>query len=170
MSLVVKAGSGGDFIPAPEGVHVAVCVDVVDLGKQQVVYAGKTKTLDFLSIRWQIDEKMEDGQPFLVSRKYNKSLHEKSSLRQALQAWRGKQFTKTELDGFDVETVIGACCQLSVVHAKSQDGESTWANVDSIMALPKGTPGIDPAPGYVRQKDRDTEDAEPQISDDDIPF
>ena len=41
MSLVLTAKSGGDFTPHPEGIHSAVCVDVMDLGEQEVEFQGK---------------------------------------------------------------------------------------------------------------------------------
>ena len=31
MSMVLQCKDGGDFKPHPEGIHPAVCVDVIDL-------------------------------------------------------------------------------------------------------------------------------------------
>lgn len=174
MSIVVKEPAQTDFIPAPEGVHVAVCVDVADLGRQELTFSGVTRTKEMIRLSWQLEEKMETGEPYLASCRYTKSLHEKSKLRKHLQAWRGKKFTKKELEGFDLETLIGQCCQLAVEHNEKEDGR-VWANVTSVMGLPKGVVGIDATESYVRQKDRaqengQPEEAEPTISDDEIPF
>lgn len=152
MAIIAKAsGGGGDFTPAPAGVHQAVCVDIVDLGLLKVTFGGKEKEQHKISIRWQIAENMDIGKPFLVQKRYTLSLHEKATLRKDLESWRGRAFTDAESDGFDVENVLGANCLLNVTHAKK--GESTYANVVAIMPLPKGMPKM-AAVDYVRQVDR----------------
>lgn len=171
MPIFAKA-SGANYIPAPAGTHIAVCVDVVDLGMLEVTFSGKKKTQHKIRIVWQIDEDRDDGKPFQVNRRYTLSLHEKAGLRKDLESWRGRPFTEEELAGFDVETVIGAGCMLSVIHS-TKDG-STYANVSSVMKLHKGMQ----APSqreYVRVIDRDpAQEAEGapfgEIADEDVPF
>lgn len=180
MPIIAKASGGGaDFIPAPAGTWSAICVDVVDLGIVEVTWGKEAKRQHKIRIAWQIEERREDNKPFLVSKRYTLSLHEKASLRKDLESWRGRAFSDAELEGFDVENVIGISCYLSVIHTK-KDGK-TWANISAIMKLPKGAQA--PASeGYVRVKDRpDTqaqpeaqpdygEGPEPQWSVDDVPF
>ena len=159
MAIIAKAGGGGgDFTPAPAGVHQAVCVDVVDLGLLKVTFGGKEKEQHKISVRWQIAENMDIGKPFLVQKRYTLSLHEKATLRKDLESWRGRAFTSEESDGFDVENVIGANCLLNIMHTKK--GESTYANVTAIMPLAKGMPKMS-AVGYVRQIDRTDNAPEP---------
>ena len=55
-----------------------------------------------------------------------------------LESWRGRPFTTEELGGFSLENVLGAPCMLSVIHKPSKDGTKVYANVGSVMALPKG--------------------------------
>lgn len=173
MPIYAKA-SGTSFTPAPAGSHAAVCVDVVDLGQLKVSWGGKEKTQHKIRIVWQIDEDRDDGKPYQVSRRYTLSLHEKASLRRDLEAWRGKQFTEQELQGFDVEVLLGVPALLSLIHA-TRDGD-TFANVNAIMRLPRGMTA--PAPrDYVRVCDRQpTESGEmPPPNefggiDDDLPF
>lgn len=150
MAIMAKAGASSGP-PAPAGTHAAICVDVVDLGLITSDYAGKEKTQHKIYISWQIDEDRQDGKPFLVSKRYTLSLHEKAGLRKDLQAWRGREFTQEELAGFDVESVIGAPALLSVIH-NTKDGQ-TYANVNSIMKLPKSmvSPSIR---DYIRVCDR----------------
>jgi hypothetical protein len=135
----------------------------VDLGMVTSTFEGKTKTAHKCRIVWQVAETNEDGKPFLVQKQYTASLHEKAALRKDLEAWRGKSFTKQEADGFDVEILIGKSCMLSVLHV-DRNG-STYANVSSIMPLPKGMPPIT-ARGYVRVKDR-TDQHDPAVPPDD---
>jgi len=144
-------------------------VDVVDLGVLEASFGGKTSHKHFIRIVWQIEEVMPDNRPFIVMRRYTLSLHEKSTLRKDLESWRGREFTEEELDGFDVEKLIGVPCLLNVVQIKKQ--ADTFANVASIMRLPKG---MNPLQGrdYIRVKDRDPKEQEQhsQIDDDSVPF
>lgn len=178
MPIYASAGSGTKFAPAPAGTHAAVCCDVRDLGVLEVSWQGQTKKQHKVLISWQIDESRDDGKPFLVSRRYTLSLFDTSGLRKDLEIWRGRAFTEAELQGFDLETVIGKGCLLNVVHRQS--GGDTYANVAGVMALPKNMP----APvvrDYVRFVDREPDphtspayepptQSAAAITDDDIPF
>lgn len=172
MPIVAKAGPS--FTPAPEGVHAAVCVDVVDLGIVKVTYKDKTTEQHKIRIVWQIDEDQKDGKPFECSQRYTLSLHEKAGLRKMLESWRGRQFTEEELQGFDVETILGKPCMLNIIHNNKQG--TTYANVVGVMRLGKGMTVLTPR-DYVRHCDRKPEDqghGAPDnawgITDDDVPF
>ena len=155
MAIMATRGSeGGNFEPAPQGVHQAVCVDVIDKGILEVTYAGETKKQHKIVLSWQIDETREDGKPFLVSKRYTLSLNEKATLRKDLESWRGRAFTRDEEAGFDVESVLGANCLLNIQHKTV--GDKTYANVVSIMPLVKGMGKI-AAKGYVRLSEREPE-------------
>jgi len=143
MSFIVK---GSDFQPAPDGVHNAVCVDVVDLGIVDSAFGKKHK----LKIVWEIGEKMDDGRPFIAQKRYTVSLHEKSTLAKDLKNWRGKPFTPEELKGFDIEKVIGVPCQLVIVHDEKEG--AVYANIQTILKA--ATPRLEPSGKYVRVKDR----------------
>jgi hypothetical protein len=138
MPIIAKAGTS--FTPAPAGTHTAVCVDVVDDGMIEVTYQGRTERKHMITIFWQIDENMDDGKPFLVRRRYNCSLHEKATLRRDLESWRGRSFADKELQAFDLEKLLSAGCLINVIH--EQRNGSTYANVASVMRLPKASPGL----------------------------
>lgn len=140
-------GGGNDFDPVPEGSHPAVCDMFVDFGLQETTgkYAGKIQHKIYL--RWQIPSlrlKYEkDGEtiegPMTIGSKFTLSLHEKAALRKLLQQWRGRAFTPEELKKFDVTTVVGVPCLISVSHSP-RDGGGVYANVDTVMKLPTGMP------------------------------
>ena len=172
MAIIAKAGV--DYIPAPEGSHSAVCVDVVDLGILEVTYNGRTEKKHMIRLVWQIDQDMNNGKPFCVSRRFTLSLHKKAALRATLEGWRGRTFTEAELAGFDLEALIGSPCLLTIIHV-AHDG-STFANVSTVMKPP---PGMKPLKrrDYVRVKDREESEADSggaakeSIPDlDDVPF
>ena len=168
-----ESGGTGNFEPAPEGVHQAVCVDVIDLGLLEVTWAGQTKKQHKILISWQLDEARDDGKPFLVSKRYTLSLNEKANLRKDLESWRGRKFTLEEEMGFDVESILGANCLLNVQHNKKDD--KTYANVISITPLVKGFSKI-AAKDYIRKIERtegqadEPSDTSGQVLVDDIPF
>lgn len=173
MSLTV---SQKQYTPAPEGMHAAVCVDVVDLGMVEGQFGPKHKC----RIAWEIAPVMEDDRRFTIQKSYTVSLHEKSNLFKDLKSWRGRAFTAQELAGFDLEKVLGAPCQLVVTHAESEG--KTYANVTAILkADPRNS--LKASGKYIRAQDREgyvapnnaqpahEECAPAQTTDDDnIPF
>jgi hypothetical protein len=138
MSLTISANKS-DFETTPEGVHIARCIRVIDMGTQKSDWQGKEKFSHKVLFTWELlgDDRMSDGRPFAISKRYTASLNEKSQLYKDLCAWRGRQFTEAERQGFNVANVLGAYCLLQVAHAE-KDG-NTYANISSIMALPKGS-------------------------------
>jgi hypothetical protein len=179
MAIIATAGTGESFTPAPQGVHQAVCVDVVDKGIHESVWEGQTRRLHKIAISWQIAELRDDGKPFLVSKWYTLSIGEKANLRRDLESWRGRAFTLDEQAKFDVESIIGVNCLLNVQHKDSKG--KTYANVVSIMPLVKGMPKMAASADYVRVVNRPKEpdqheapaevhESHTEITDDDIPF
>src|SRR3990170_816407 len=152
-ALIAK--SSGNFTPAPEGLWPAVCVDVVDLGQVKQVWNGKEKSAHKCRIVWEISELMASGKPFIVSKRYTLSLHEKAQLHKDLKTWRGQAFTPEELEGFDIEKVLGKPCNLVIVHTE-KDG-MVYGNVQTVMRA-KGVPLVS-CGTYVRVKDRPPTDA-----------
>lgn len=155
------------FTPPPEGLHHAVCVDVVDLGVLQTNWGDRHK----VRIVWQIEEvNQETNRRFEVRKQYNLSLHEKATLRKDLESWRGRKFTEQELSGFDLEKLITVNAQLQVVHDISEDA-TIWANVQAVVPGPKNVPRL-ASLEYVRQKDRPAQrgNGTTALDEDDIPF
>lgn len=182
MPIIASAGELKSFTPAPEGVHQAVCVDVIDLGMKPNPFKPGSEQHK-IDIAWQIGELRDDGKRFVVYKRYTLSLNEKATLRHDLESWRGRVFTRDEEMGFDVETIIGANCLINVQHKRSADGTKTFANVMSVMPLIKGMPKLT-AVGYERPKSKDEGGGDEEVSrnyeppssdyapitDDDIPF
>lgn len=136
---VIPKPDSRDFMPVPQGNHVAVCYRVIDLGTQRSEYLGKEKHQRKVLISWEIpDEKMDDGRPFTIGQRFTWSMSEKANLRKVLESWRGKAFTDDDFgaNGFDIKNIIGVGCMLNVVH--STKGDRTYANIATIARLPKG--------------------------------
>lgn len=138
-------GGGNDFDPVPEGSHPAICDMFVDFGLQESTGKYGTKVQHKVYLRWQIPEHRleyeKDGAkiegPMTIGKTFTLSLHEKAALRKILQSWRGKAFTAEELKKFDVTTVVGVPCLVSISHAP-KDGGGIYTNLDGVMKLPNG--------------------------------
>lgn len=147
MATYASDSGGKDFDPVPEGSHLAVCDMFVDLGMQDSNYQGQQKTQHKIYLRWQIPslrlkytkDDVEHEGPMAIGGKFTLSLHEKAALRKILQSWRGRAFTPEELKKFDVTTILGAPCLITVTHAP-KDGGGVYANVGAVAKLPPGVP------------------------------
>lgn len=137
-------GGGGDFAPAPEGMHRAICYRFVDLGTQDVEWQGQIKKQRKVLLSWELvdteDSFEHDGQtikrPFTIHQRFTWSMHEKGNLRPFLESWRGKRFRDEDLavGGFDAQKLIGAPCYMQVIH--NEKGDRVYANIASINPLP----------------------------------
>ena len=138
MSLTVNGESAPSIAPVEEGTHLGVCSMLIDLGMQysEVYKKSQRKVL----IGWELpDETIEiDGEmkPRVLSKRYTANLSEKSNLRKDLASWRGRDFTPEELKAFALKNIVGASCLLTIIHSKN--GEKTYANIQSVVKLPKG--------------------------------
>lgn len=124
---------GGGFQDPPVGTHIARCIAIVDLGTQRGEYQGKVNYARKCMIKWELPtELMEDGRPFVVAKFYTQSLGEKANLRHDLVNWRGREFTREELDGFDERNLLDKVCMLSLT--KNEAGK---VRATGIMQKPK---------------------------------
>ena len=122
MGLIASDKGGGDYKPTEEGVHLAVCYGVIDLGHQHNEKFQKDEHK--ILIQWELPNLRIDikdngetvSKPRAISRRFTLSLGEKSHLRPFLESWRGKKFTGGELAEFDITKLIGVNCQLQVLH------------------------------------------------------
>jgi len=144
MGLKAREAGGKTFEPVSEACHIAVCYGVVDLGTHNnpIYHKEQRKVLIMFELPDERIDLEREGKmvnlPRAISKTYSLSLHEKAGLRKDLQAWRGKAFTPEELKGFELSHLLGVGCQIQVVHVPK--GEKTYANIASLMSMPKGMP------------------------------
>lgn len=143
MSLTVSEGQGAYQLPE-QGTFSARLCGLIDLGTQTSTWEGEAKTAHKIQLVFEItdaENRRTDGTPHLIRRQYTASLHAKAGLRKMLEAWRGRAFTAPELKSFDMKTLLGVPCLLGINHEAK--GDKVFANMASIMRLPKGfAPGI----------------------------
>jgi len=141
--------AGGDFEIAPEGVFLARCYKMVDVGTQTETGQFGTKENRKIYLYWELlqdddgeEVRMTDGQPFSIFNSYKLSMHPKANLRKHLDSWRGKKFTEEEAADFDLTKLLGAFCKLQITHSTSKDGQKTYANIEGIMTTKKKLEGV----------------------------
>ena len=145
---VVKAESNAKSDPVPSGVHQAVCYAAIDIGTQDPnnpQYRPSRKVI----LIWELPHETvntENGpKPRVISCEYTMSIGKKANLRSVLESWRGKPFTAQELEAFDLKNILGANCQLNVVHkAGKADPSRVYARIQSIVPLVKGMQPLKP--------------------------
>ncbi len=144
-SLIVSGNSGGkDFAIHPAGVFPARCTRIIDLGTTNSEWEGKAKKSHKIVFGFESAELMPDtegdfaGKPFLITTRFTASLGEKANMRKSLEAWRGRKFTKPELDAFDLHNVLGKACMVNMVHSDPNAQGKVYSNIASMMPLPAG--------------------------------
>lgn len=124
-------------ILAPEGVHNARCIRIIDLGTQETKWGSKRKIQLALEL---VDESAvfnEDKgeENFVVYKQYSMSLAPKATLTKDIGTWLNKKFNKN--DEFDLESLLNAPCIVQIQHGEDEDG-NVYNNVAAIMAPKKG--------------------------------
>jgi len=137
----------------PAGTYAARLYAVVDLGHQWTQFLNKPgKWSRQIYIGFEIPEltfEAEDKvtgeksiKPRVIGRQYTLSYYKESRLKALVQALIGRAMTDGEQNktGYPLETLVGKPCLISVIHKEgTKDGQPvTYANVDSIVAAPKG--------------------------------
>jgi len=137
-----SSNSQSDFKLPPAGSYMARLYRIIDIGTQTTEWMGKKKMQRKIIAMFELHGEDNDGQPLqtaegkplIVSKRYTLSLDEKATLRKDLEAWRGKAFTQAELDGFNLEVLLGKFCMVNITHSSYEGKE--YANVASVSQVP----------------------------------
>jgi len=145
MAIHGKVQSESTFKPVSQGLHQAICAMVVDMGIQpgsdmypkpkHKIYIG-WDCLDEI-VEWEKDGKKHSG-PARIGREFTLNLGDTSNLRPFLESWRGMNFTDEQAEAFDIGKLMGAACQITVVHKQKRQGKGVRADVKTAVPWPKG--------------------------------
>jgi len=126
----------------PSGTHIARSYSMIDIGTVEWEWQGETKYTQKVRLSFELPHEMRDfggeEKPMVISKEYTKSLHEKSNLRKDFESWRGKSFSNEELKSFDLTSVLGAPCNISIIHETNKKG-SEFAKIGGISSMTKGS-------------------------------
>lgn len=124
MGLKAKDTGGGEpreLVPA--GNYFGRVCGVYDIGNQS---GGQFGTKHKIIVTWELHRKKgpardSAGNVMTISNFYSLSFHEKSGLRQDVESMLGQSFNPGS--EFDVESLLGVSCRLTVAHKKRDNGE-----------------------------------------------
>lgn len=136
--------------PVAPGTYTAICVASIDIGEQLHKFKDKSNYVNMMMFTFElVGEFIEvDGkqEPRLLSRKFTFSKSEKSGLRKFIESWQGRKFSNEEFGDFDTNDMVGKEAMLGIV--LNDTGE--YANIDTIMGLPKGMSAGKPVSELIR--------------------
>jgi hypothetical protein len=143
--ISIKVPQKKETAPVPAGLHPFVLYGCYHVGV--IPSKGGFDAKDTVILAFELPEaeplkyKEEDGtmtlKPRIMSKRFNLSFHEKSTLRIQLESWRGRAFTADEMKAFELQKLLGASGHLQVMH-QSREGK-THASVSNLLPSPKGT-------------------------------
>src|SRR3990167_7229745 len=131
------------FVLAPAGTHMARCYYFLHIGTNLDQYMGEPKEFNKIRLTFELPEetkvfKEERGpEPIVISQEYTLSLGEKANLRKLVEGILGKTLTENEADTFDLESLVGEPCLLTIKHKTSKAGNER-AEIASAAPLMKG--------------------------------
>ena len=166
--VLVKETSGYE-IP-PEGIHQAVCVDIINLGEVETKFGTKPQVAVVFQLECEGGYRRTDGQRFEIRRMFNPTLTGSSTLKKFLEQWRGKSFDKAELEGFQLAKLHKKNAQIQVIHKEGEKG--MYANIVSIQPHNLKLGSVIVPENYVRRIKKEDAQAPPVPApdDDEIPF
>ena len=126
----------------PTGSVIGRCIGLIDVGTQQHpgFQGGQPWASRDVKIVWELPMNFMEGiyrrelagKPFKVQMTVKQSLHPSAKLRKFLTSWRGKDFTKDEIEKFNPRSIVGRACRLTLVE------KNGFVNVDGIAPLGAG--------------------------------
>ena len=151
--IYVDPAANKVFEKAPEGQHLAVLADVVDLGEVATPWGSKHKVM----LVWQTEEKDSEGQPYRLFKRFSLSMHAKASLYAAVKDILG-DVPRDEEDKpvrFALDSLIGKNSNLVVKHETGTDGK-VYARIAAILRVKKDTLRV--SADFVRKQDQPAKD------------
>ena len=149
MSLDIPRKVKRDIPPLDGGTYPAVCIGVIDLGRQYVKFENEKQghyepqsilIFEIPSERVEIDG--ESKPRWISSRRYRNSLYTTSALSKLLTSWRGRELTDDDFDPqkgdtFGLWKMAGCEAMLSLSVYKKADG-SLKNKIEAVTGFPKG--------------------------------
>ena len=140
---IIATDEGGNFKLIEPGTYPARCYQMIYMGTIKENIMGKEMEMKKVFLTWELPTELEvfkeenGEQPHVVSKEFTLSMNEKANLRHSLQSWRGKNFTDEEAKSFDITKLIGAPCQLNLIHKATKVGKMR-IEIAAITPLAKG--------------------------------
>lgn len=123
------------------GTYTGILYSVIDLGTQENKFdPDDIKYAHRIQLTFELDEKMKDGRPFVVSKEYTLSWHPKAQLTALLKSWQDIAIPKGK--GFDISTLLGKAGNVSV--ALNEKGYPKLMTVSALKKSEKAPAQVNP--------------------------
>ncbi len=175
-------GKTVEYEQPPMGLNAAVIAGVYDIGTHPFEWKGEKSENPQVIIAVELEEKQTKGdfagQPFRIYKFASLYMSKNAKLRKDVNAILGKTLSDSEAKVFDLESLEGTNCYVSLV----ADGEKY--KIDSFICAnkqsPKLVPTLDKEPEFVTKKRAESLEAKngtqapagsaPPHGEDDLPF
>lgn len=140
--MITATTTKQDKVLPPTGTHIARVYQIIHIGTTEYEWQGEKKKRNRVRIGFELPTekhvfKEELGeQPFVISHYYTLSLGEKANLRKIVEGILGRTLNDDELSEFDVESLLGKTCLVTITHRTTDTG--VYANIQSTSPLIKG--------------------------------
>jgi len=135
----ITAPKGRERENPPAATHQAVCVRVLDMGTQPGSPAYPAEKRKYRLTFELSNEFDSEGEPFRVDKEYTFVDSEKSILRADWNSWMQRP-----KDDINMGEFLGKSALITIEHKKSEKTGKVYANVKTIVALPKGMKPLRP--------------------------
>lgn len=142
-----------EFELCPKGTHIARVFKILNIGTIETEWQGKVKDTKKIRIYFELptEEKKytdKDGKEIVdihtISAEYTLSMGDRANLRKVVEGIIGTSLTDEEAYNFDVESLLGMTCLITINHEKSKDGQREYAVIAGTAGLVKGMTAPEP--------------------------
>jgi len=140
MIISEKNTGSKDFRIPDSGNYLGRLFSIIDLGTHTTEFEGVVNQQHKIMVTFELHGEdsngplLIDGKPLVVNKRYTLSLHEKSTLRGDLEAWRGKKLAAEELKSFDLSKLLDKWAMVNVIHNEYKG--KTYSNISGLSQIP----------------------------------
>ncbi len=139
-TIAPKQSSNYEQIKA--GTHIGRLYQILHLGTQDVEWQGEIKQQYKIRLSFEfptqtkVFKEGEPAKPMVLSQEYTLSMGEKANLRKIVEGMIGTSLQEKEAESFDIESLLGQACLVSVKHKESKG--KMYANIATTAPLMEG--------------------------------
>jgi hypothetical protein len=113
-----------------EGSHLAKVVGLIDMGTHVSIFKEKERKNKKVLFIYELQTKMKNGEPFILSKEYSQSMHEKATLRAHSFAYLKKKIRDSDIPTFSFKNFLGIYVELYIDHI-TKEGK-TFSKITDI--------------------------------------
>lgn len=131
------------FEGVPAGTHLATCYQLIHIGTINEPYQGQPREISKIRLTFEFPHETrtfkegESEKPLVLSEEYTLSMGERANLRKFINGMLGKNMSDEEAYAFDVESLVGKSCLLTVIEKPNSKGVA-YPRITTAAPLMKG--------------------------------